>query len=75
MPVPPPRAEESLAPAEMPTVQEITTTLREWATIWKQLFVVRDEALGVGGDLGEGGGPPVTPWCCRRPGRRSATGR
>uniref|UniRef100_A0A8B9PRX9 Dedicator of cytokinesis protein 2 n=1 Tax=Apteryx owenii TaxID=8824 RepID=A0A8B9PRX9_APTOW len=32
-------AEESLVPAEMPMVQEITTTLREWATIWKQLYV------------------------------------
>ncbi|NWZ42419.1 DOCK2 protein, partial [Brachypodius atriceps] len=32
-------AEESVVPAEMPTVQEITTTLREWATIWKQLYV------------------------------------
>uniref|UniRef100_A0A663FID1 Dedicator of cytokinesis 2 n=1 Tax=Aquila chrysaetos chrysaetos TaxID=223781 RepID=A0A663FID1_AQUCH len=34
-------AEESVIPAEMPMVQEITTTLREWATIWKQLYVVR----------------------------------
>uniref|UniRef100_A0A8C3KDP7 Dedicator of cytokinesis 2 n=1 Tax=Calidris pygmaea TaxID=425635 RepID=A0A8C3KDP7_9CHAR len=33
-------AEESVVPAEMPMVQEITTTLREWATIWKQLYVV-----------------------------------
>ncbi|NXA43644.1 DOCK2 protein, partial [Eudromia elegans] len=32
-------AEESLVPAEMPMVQEITTTLREWATLWKQLYV------------------------------------
>ncbi|XP_063257401.1 dedicator of cytokinesis protein 2-like [Prinia subflava] len=32
-------AGESAVPAEMPTVQEITTTLREWATIWKQLYV------------------------------------
>ncbi|XP_064275168.1 dedicator of cytokinesis protein 2-like isoform X1 [Passer domesticus] len=32
-------AEESAVPSEMPTVQEITTTLREWATIWKQLYV------------------------------------
>ncbi|KFW85434.1 Dedicator of cytokinesis protein 2, partial [Manacus vitellinus] len=31
--------EESVVPAEMPMVQEITTTLREWATIWKQLYV------------------------------------
>uniref|UniRef100_A0A8C5TUC6 C2 DOCK-type domain-containing protein n=1 Tax=Malurus cyaneus samueli TaxID=2593467 RepID=A0A8C5TUC6_9PASS len=29
-------AEESVVPAEMPMVQEITTTLRELATIWKQ---------------------------------------
>lgn len=49
-----PRAEGSVVPAEMPTVQEITTTLREWATIWKQLYVVRDE--GAGGDLGAGWG-------------------
>uniref|UniRef100_A0A8V0XQX0 DOCKER domain-containing protein n=1 Tax=Gallus gallus TaxID=9031 RepID=A0A8V0XQX0_CHICK len=34
-----PRAEESVVPAEMPMVQEITTTLREWAAIWKQLYV------------------------------------
>lgn len=31
--------EESVVPAEMPMVQEITTTLQEWATIWKQLYV------------------------------------
>uniref|UniRef100_A0A803VZ75 Dedicator of cytokinesis 2 n=1 Tax=Ficedula albicollis TaxID=59894 RepID=A0A803VZ75_FICAL len=29
-----------------PMVQEITTTLREWATIWKQLYVVRTERYG-----------------------------
>uniref|UniRef100_A0A8C8E9D6 Dedicator of cytokinesis 2 n=1 Tax=Otus sunia TaxID=257818 RepID=A0A8C8E9D6_9STRI len=34
-------AEESVVPAELPMVQEITTTLREWAAIWKQLYVVR----------------------------------
>ena len=45
-----PRAEECVVPAEMPMVQEITTTLREWATIWKQLYVVRD-----GGGRGRGG--------------------
>lgn len=45
-------------PAEMPTVQEITTTLREWATIWKQLYVVRDEGLGGPGDAGAGVGDP-----------------
>ncbi|NXU55959.1 DOCK2 protein, partial [Turnix velox] len=32
-------AEESVVPTEIPMVQEITTTLREWATIWKQLYV------------------------------------
>uniref|UniRef100_A0A8C8AW93 C2 DOCK-type domain-containing protein n=1 Tax=Otus sunia TaxID=257818 RepID=A0A8C8AW93_9STRI len=32
-------AEESVVPAELPMVQEITTTLREWAAIWKQLYV------------------------------------
>lgn len=36
-------------PAEMPMVQEITTTLREWATIWKQLYVVRAGGQGSGG--------------------------
>uniref|UniRef100_A0A8C0ILB6 C2 DOCK-type domain-containing protein n=1 Tax=Chelonoidis abingdonii TaxID=106734 RepID=A0A8C0ILB6_CHEAB len=34
------RAEENIVPVEMPMVQEITTTLREWATIWKQLYVM-----------------------------------
>lgn len=42
-------------------VQEITTTLREWATIWKQLYVVRDEGLDVGGDVGAGWGTPGDP--------------
>ncbi|XP_069712798.1 dedicator of cytokinesis protein 2-like isoform X2 [Phaenicophaeus curvirostris] len=36
-------AQESVVPAEMPMVQEITTTLREWATIWKQLYAGRME--------------------------------
>ncbi|NXE70757.1 DOCK2 protein, partial [Calcarius ornatus] len=31
--------EESAVPSDMPMVQEITTTLREWAAIWKQLYV------------------------------------
>lgn len=55
-----------MVPAEMPMVQEITTTLREWATIWKQLYVVRD-----GGGRGRGGtgtrwgrqGDPVRGGC------------
>ncbi|XP_069061938.1 dedicator of cytokinesis protein 2-like [Pleurodeles waltl] len=32
--------EESIVCLEMPMVQEITTTLREWAFIWKQLYVM-----------------------------------
>ncbi|NXY23455.1 DOCK2 protein, partial [Atrichornis clamosus] len=53
--------EETVVPAEMPMVQEITTTLREWATIWKQLYVVRAVVLGVRGVWGWGGarGDPV----------------
>uniref|UniRef100_A0A8C7XUG5 Dedicator of cytokinesis 2 n=1 Tax=Oryzias sinensis TaxID=183150 RepID=A0A8C7XUG5_9TELE len=31
--------EEVVIVAEMPLVKEVTTTLREWGTIWKQLFV------------------------------------
>uniref|UniRef100_A0AAR2JDJ7 Dedicator of cytokinesis 2 n=1 Tax=Pygocentrus nattereri TaxID=42514 RepID=A0AAR2JDJ7_PYGNA len=32
--------EEVVTSAEMPLVKEVTTTLREWGSIWKQLFVV-----------------------------------
>ncbi|XP_069488465.1 dedicator of cytokinesis protein 2-like [Ambystoma mexicanum] len=32
--------EESIVSLELPMVQEITTTLREWAIIWKQLYVM-----------------------------------
>lgn len=38
-----------MVPTEMPMVQEITTTLREWAAIWKQLYVVRAGGQGSGG--------------------------
>ncbi|CAK6971924.1 dedicator of cytokinesis protein 2-like, partial [Scomber scombrus] len=31
--------EEVVVSAEMPLVKEVTTTLREWGSIWKQLFV------------------------------------
>ncbi|XP_033948316.1 dedicator of cytokinesis protein 2 [Pseudochaenichthys georgianus] len=31
--------EEVVLSAEMPLVKEVTTTLREWGSIWKQLFV------------------------------------
>uniref|UniRef100_A0A8D3CAV6 Dedicator of cytokinesis 2 n=1 Tax=Scophthalmus maximus TaxID=52904 RepID=A0A8D3CAV6_SCOMX len=33
--------EEVVMFAEMPLVKEVTTTLREWGSIWKQLFVVK----------------------------------
>ncbi|CAG5990812.1 unnamed protein product, partial [Menidia menidia] len=33
--------EEVVMSAEMPLVKEVTTTLREWGSIWKQLFVVQ----------------------------------
>ncbi|XP_055521537.1 dedicator of cytokinesis protein 2, partial [Leucoraja erinacea] len=31
--------QENIISTEMPLVQEITTTLREWSNIWKQLYV------------------------------------
>uniref|UniRef100_A0A673BXW2 Dedicator of cytokinesis 2 n=1 Tax=Sphaeramia orbicularis TaxID=375764 RepID=A0A673BXW2_9TELE len=36
--------EEVVISAEMPLVKEVTTTLREWGSIWKQLFVANKEA-------------------------------
>ncbi|TNN73864.1 Dedicator of cytokinesis protein 1 [Liparis tanakae] len=30
---------ETIIPTELPLVQEVTTTLREWATIWRDLYV------------------------------------
>uniref|UniRef100_A0AAQ5XQ69 Dedicator of cytokinesis 2 n=1 Tax=Amphiprion ocellaris TaxID=80972 RepID=A0AAQ5XQ69_AMPOC len=33
------RDEEVVMSTEMPLVKEVTTTLREWGSIWKQLFV------------------------------------
>uniref|UniRef100_A0A3P9MDG1 Dedicator of cytokinesis 2 n=1 Tax=Oryzias latipes TaxID=8090 RepID=A0A3P9MDG1_ORYLA len=36
---------EVVTVAEMPLVKEVTTTLREWGTIWKQLFVTNKRAL------------------------------
>ncbi|XP_053321341.1 dedicator of cytokinesis protein 2 [Spea bombifrons] len=32
------RNTENIVPAEIPLVQEVTTTLREWGNIWKQLY-------------------------------------
>ena len=34
------RHKEQVIPTELPLVQEVTTTLREWATIWRDLYVV-----------------------------------
>uniref|UniRef100_A0A7N8X382 Dedicator of cytokinesis 2 n=1 Tax=Mastacembelus armatus TaxID=205130 RepID=A0A7N8X382_9TELE len=36
--------EEVVISAEMPLVKEMTTTLREWGSIWKQLFVANKDA-------------------------------
>uniref|UniRef100_A0A452TT77 Dedicator of cytokinesis 1 n=1 Tax=Ursus maritimus TaxID=29073 RepID=A0A452TT77_URSMA len=33
---------ETVIPGDLPLVQEVTTTLREWSTIWRQLYVVRE---------------------------------
>uniref|UniRef100_A0A452TV18 Dedicator of cytokinesis 1 n=1 Tax=Ursus maritimus TaxID=29073 RepID=A0A452TV18_URSMA len=30
---------ETVIPGDLPLVQEVTTTLREWSTIWRQLYV------------------------------------
>lgn len=35
------RQKETVIPTELPLVQEVTTTLREWAAIWRDLYVVR----------------------------------
>uniref|UniRef100_A0A8C4MDY5 Dedicator of cytokinesis 1 n=1 Tax=Equus asinus asinus TaxID=83772 RepID=A0A8C4MDY5_EQUAS len=32
---------ETVIPGDLPLIQEVTTTLREWSTIWRQLYVVR----------------------------------
>lgn len=34
------RQKETVIPTELPLVQEVTTTLREWAAIWRDLYVV-----------------------------------
>uniref|UniRef100_A0A8D2JDN8 Dedicator of cytokinesis 1 n=1 Tax=Varanus komodoensis TaxID=61221 RepID=A0A8D2JDN8_VARKO len=30
---------ETVIPSELPLIQEVTTTLREWSTIWRQLYI------------------------------------
>uniref|UniRef100_A0A8C7MH58 Dedicator of cytokinesis 2 n=1 Tax=Oncorhynchus kisutch TaxID=8019 RepID=A0A8C7MH58_ONCKI len=39
--------QEVVLSAEMPLVKEVTTTLREWGSIWKQLYVVNTSTLFV----------------------------
>lgn len=39
------RQKETVIPTELPLVQEVTTTLREWATIWRDLYVVRNPSI------------------------------
>lgn len=34
------RQHETVIPNELPLIQEVTTTLREWSIIWRQLYVV-----------------------------------
>lgn len=41
------REQKCVTSAEMPLVKEVTTTLREWGSIWKHLYVVRDFFLRV----------------------------
>ncbi|ELK36810.1 Dedicator of cytokinesis protein 1 [Myotis davidii] len=31
--------DETVIPSDLPLIQEVTTTLREWSTIWRQLYV------------------------------------
>uniref|UniRef100_A0A8C3ES62 Dedicator of cytokinesis 2 n=1 Tax=Corvus moneduloides TaxID=1196302 RepID=A0A8C3ES62_CORMO len=38
------RHTENVIPAEIPLVQEVTTTLWEWGSIWKQLYVTNKKA-------------------------------
>ncbi|KAF5922302.1 hypothetical protein HPG69_006904 [Diceros bicornis minor] len=33
------RQHETVIPGDLPLIQEVTTTLREWSTIWRQLYV------------------------------------
>ncbi|MBN3301172.1 DOCK2 protein, partial [Amia calva] len=43
MPVSACRGQDVVSSAEMPLVQEVTTTLREWGNMWKQLFVANKQ--------------------------------
>lgn len=37
--------QEIIIPADLPLVQELGATLREWAQIWHKLFVVREDCI------------------------------
>lgn len=53
-----------MIPGELPLVQELTLTLREWAVIWRKLYVV---SLPLG--LGAGGlilGPSACMFYCKK---------
>ena len=39
--------QEIIIPADLPLVQELGATLREWAQIWQNLYVVRVNYLSV----------------------------
>uniref|UniRef100_A0A8D2KXX7 Dedicator of cytokinesis 1 n=1 Tax=Varanus komodoensis TaxID=61221 RepID=A0A8D2KXX7_VARKO len=36
---------ETVIPSELPLIQEVTTTLREWSTIWRQLYIVNNREM------------------------------
>lgn len=59
------RQHETVIPGDLPLIQEVTSTLREWSTIWRQLYVVRMGVWGLDwiletfpspGNLGDLGG-------------------
>uniref|UniRef100_A0A8C4YD12 Dedicator of cytokinesis 1 n=1 Tax=Gopherus evgoodei TaxID=1825980 RepID=A0A8C4YD12_9SAUR len=39
------RQHETVIPSELPLIQEVTTTLREWSIIWRQLYVVNNRDM------------------------------
>lgn len=44
--------QEIIIPADLPLVQELGATLREWAQIWQKLYVVRVDVDMLIGALG-----------------------
>lgn len=46
------RQHETVIPGELPLVQELTNTLREWAVIWRKLYVVSFSWGSPSGGLG-----------------------